>query len=352
MGNGKVKSIELALQGGGAHGAFTWGVLDRLLADDRLAIEGISGTSAGAMNAVVLAAGMTEGGRSGARTALEAFWRAVSDAARWSPLKRTPLDKLTGSWSLDSSPAFILFDLMSRMVSPYDVNPMDINPLRDLLRGLVDFDAVRRCDRVKLFINATNVRSGKVRVFRNPEIDAEVVLASACLPFLFQAVEIGGEAYWDGGYMGNPTLYPLVEECDATDMIIVQINPVYRPEVPRSARDIMNRLNEISFNATLIKEVRAVHQIAKLVAAHELDAGNYKAMHIHRIHANDEMLDLGVSSKMNAEWAFLEHLHDIGFEAADRWLGVNYKHIGARSTEDLEAIYLDGRDGHHGGQFL
>ena len=352
MGNGEVKSVELALQGGGAHGAFTWGVLDRLLADDRLAIEGISGTSAGAMNAVVLAAGMTEGGRPGARTALEEFWRAVSDAARWSPLRRTPLDKLTGSWSLDSSPAFILFDLMSRMVSPYDVNPMDINPLRDLLRALVDFDAVRRCDRVKLFINATNVRSGKVRVFRNAEIDAEVVLASACLPFLFQAVEIDGEAYWDGGYMGNPTLYPLVEDCDAEDMIIVQINPVYRPDVPRTARDIMNRLNEISFNSTLIKEVRAVHQIAKLVEAHELDAGSYKTMRIHRIHANDEMLDLGVSSKMNAEWAFLEHLHDIGVETADRWLAANYGHIGTRSTEDLEAIYLDGRGGHHGGQFL
>jgi NTE family protein len=332
------KRIELALQGGGAHGAFTWGVLDRLLADDAIAIEGVSGTSAGAMNAVVVADGLVRGGRDGARAALERFWRAVSDAARLSPVQRTWLDHALGRWTLDLSPGYLAMDLASRLLSPYDTNPFDLNPLRDLVRDTVDFDNVNRCDALKVFVAATNVRTGRPHVFRQPRITLDSVMASACLPFLFKAVEIEGEAYWDGGYMGNPALFPLVDECDARDLVIVQINPLVRAKVPTSARDILNRVNELSFNASLLKELRAILLLKQLIDAEGLERERYRDMLIHRIHAEAEMAALGVSSKLNAEWAFLRHLHDIGFQAADRFLAEHRDDLGARSTYPLDHV--------------
>jgi NTE family protein len=332
------KRLELALQGGGAHGAFTWGVLDRLLADESIAIEGISGTSAGAMNAVVLADGLVRGGRDGARAALARFWRAVSDAARTSPVQRTWLDHALGRWTLDLSPGYIAMDLASRLVSPYDLNPLGLNPLREVVRETVDFGNVNRCDALKLFVAATNVRTGRPHVFRQPTITLDSVMASACLPFLFQAVEIDGEAYWDGGFMGNPALYPLVDECDARDLVIVQINPLVRAAVPKSAADIRNRMNEISFNASLLKELRAILLLKQLIDAEGLERERYRDMLIHRIHAEAEMAALGVSSKLNAEWAFLEHLRDIGFRAADRFLADHRDDLGARSTYPLEHV--------------
>jgi NTE family protein len=335
-----MKTVELALQGGGAHGAYTWGVLDRLLADERIRIEGVCGTSAGAMNAVVLADGLGRGGVEGARQALRAFWRAVSEAARHSPLQRTPLDRLLGRWTLDYSPAYIMMDLMSRLVSPYDLNPLDINPLRDLIKRQVDFDCVRKCAGIKLFVAATNVRTGKQKIFRREEMTADMVMASACLPFLYKAVEIDGEAYWDGGYMGNPALFPLIEECDARDLIIVQINPIRREELPRKAADIFNRLNEISFNTSLIKEVRSIALLKKLIEEEGLDRKRYKDMLIHRINADSELKPLSVSSKLNAEWAFLEHLHDVGFRTTDAWLAENFEALGKRSTLDIDSVYV------------
>src|SRR5262245_29147236 len=242
--------LDFALQGGGAHGAFTWGVLDRLLEEPALRIDGISGTSAGSMNAAVLIHGYGENGPDGARAALEDFWRRVSRAALLSPLRRTPLDVLLGRWTLDHSPAFIAMDLLARLFSPYDIGPR-ANPLRDILVETVDFDRLTRAT-IKLFVTATNVRTGRGRVFRNSEITPDVLLASACLPTLFQAIEVDGESYWDGGYSGNPTITPLVRECESKDTILVQINPVERPGLPRSARDILNRLNEVSFNAVLL----------------------------------------------------------------------------------------------------
>ena len=242
--------VDLALQGGGAHGAFTWGVLDRLLEEPWLKIEGISGTSAGAMNAAVLAQGLASGGVDGAKTALAQFWRRVSDAALISPFRRSPLDMLLGRWTLDTSPMFLTLDLMARIFSPYDLNPHGANPLREILARSIDFKHLAEAP-VKLFVTATNVHSGQGRVFRNAELTPEVLLASACLPTLFQAVEIDGEAYWDGGYAGNPTITPLIRECQSSDTILVQVNPVERPGTPRTARDIVNRLNEVSFNATL-----------------------------------------------------------------------------------------------------
>ena len=249
--------IDLALQGGGSHGAFTWGVLDRLLEEPWLQIDAISGTSAGAMNAAVLADGWTEGGAAGARAALDAYWDRVARAAVFSPLQRTPLDRLLGRWTLDNSPVFVGLDLMSRLFSPYDLNPRGFNPLAAILDESIDFERLARSP-IKLFVTATNVRTGRGRIFRNAEITPDVLLASACLPTMFQAIEIDGEPYWDGGYAGNPTITPLVRESDAQDTILVQINPRERPGTPRSAREILNRLNEVSFNATLMKELRMI----------------------------------------------------------------------------------------------
>src|SRR6056297_496938 len=205
------KTINLALQGGGAHGAFTWGVLDRLFEDDRLWVTGVSGTSAGAMNAVVMAQGMAENSAAGARQALYRFWEAVSAAGQRSPLQRNPINILFGDWTLDNSPAYMMFDMMNRFASPYDLNPLNINPLRELVGELVDFSKVRQCFETDLFISATNVETGRVRVFHREEMTLDVVMASACLPQMFQAVEIDGEPYWDGGYMGNPVLFPFYE---------------------------------------------------------------------------------------------------------------------------------------------
>jgi len=336
----KPKMIELALQGGGAHGAFTWGVLDRILEDDRIRIEGISGTSAGAMNAVVVADGLDRKGKEGAREALRKFWFEVSRAGRFSPFQRTLLDRLIGRWTLDFSPGYVIFDLAARLVSPYQLNPLNINPLRDLIAELVDFDHVRHAEGIKLFVSATNVRTGKLKSFRREEMTADMVMASACLPFMFQAVEIDGEAYWDGGYMGNPALFPLVEECQARDLVIVQINPIVRSEIPRRANDILNRINEITFNASLIKEVRTISLLKKLIEVSNHKDERYKDALFHRINADVELRDLSVSSKVNSEWAFLEHLHDVGYRITDTWLQENYRHLGRRSTLDVESVYL------------
>ena len=338
MARAKPKVIELALQGGGAHGAFTWGVLDRLLDDDRLEIEGVSGTSAGAMNAVALADGMARGGPQEARRHLERFWSATSASARFSPIRRSIIDVFLGNWTLDTSPSFIVADQLSRLFSPYDLNPLDINPLRDVVKESIDFDSVNRRPGVKVFLTATNVRSGRTKIFRQPDISLDAVMASACLPTLFKAVEIDGEAYWDGGYMGNPALFPLVDECDARDLVLIQVNPFNRPDVPTSARDIQNRLNEITFNASLVKELRSLAFLWEIIHHEKLERAAYRDGRIHAIRDDETMLDLGVSSKMNAEWSFLTFLRDKGRAAADRWLGDHFDDIGVRSTMDVSWV--------------
>jgi NTE family protein len=335
----KCKPIDLALQGGGAHGAFTWGVLDKLLDDGRVEIEAISGTSAGAMNAAVLADGMVKGGREGAREALVEFWGAVSRAARASPIQRSFWDVVTGNWGLDYSPGYLFVDLLSRLASPYELNPLNMNPLRNLVAQQVDFDRVRRCDRIKLFVSATNVKTGRVKVFNHEELSLDAIMASACLPFLFQAVEIDGEAYWDGGYMGNPVLFPFIYKCVTRDIVIVQINPLERDRMPTTAREILNRVNEITFNASLMKEFRAIEFVSRLLDEGSLDHKRYKRMLIHLIEGEDQLEPLGASSKLNAEWAFLRHLHDIGREAASDWLNRSYDKIGTQSTADLRSLF-------------
>jgi NTE family protein len=328
--------IDLALQGGGAHGAFTWGVLDRLLEEPWLQVDGISGTSAGAMNAAVLVHGFIEDGADGARKALDAFWRRVSKAARLSPFRRTPLDVLLGRWSLDNSPLFLAADMMARLLSPYDLNPVGANPLRSILAESVDFPRLADGP-IKLFVTATSVQTGRGRVFRNRELNPDVLLASACLPTLFQAVEINGEPYWDGGYAGNPTITPLVRECQSQDTILVQINPIERQGTPRSARDILNRLNEVSFNAVLLKELRMIGLLRGVAEPSDEEGGRWARMRIHRI-ASEAMLDLGYSSKLNAEWDFLTMLRDEGRKAAGAFLDRHCDDLGRVSSLDLDEL--------------
>lgn len=296
----KLILIDLALQGGGAHGAYTWGVLDRLLEEPRLLIEGISGTSAGSMNAAVLASGYVSGGANGAREALASFWKRVSDAARFSPFQRGPLDILSGNWTMDNSPLFVALDIASRLFSPYDLNPTDLNPLRDILAESINFSALIRSP-IKLFITATNVKTGRGRVFRNKEITPDVLLASACLPSMFQAIEIDGEVYWDGGYTGNPTITPLIQECESSDTLLVQINPIERPGTPKSARDILNRLNEVAFNAPLMKELRMIALLRKAANLGSGEGARWAKMRIHRI-TSSKMVELGYSYPLHITW--------------------------------------------------
>ena len=330
---------DLGLQGGGAHGAFTWGVLDRLLEESWLIYDGVSGTSAGAMNAAVMIDGYAAGGPEGARHALARFWRAVSDAAQLSPIRRGPLEVITGTWTLDYSPLFVAMDMAARLVSPYDLNPFGANPLEQILNECIDFDRLRLAP-IKLFVTATNVRTGRGRVFRNADVSPHVLLASACLPTLFQAVEIDGEAYWDGGYSGNPSLAPLIRECSSHDTIIVQINPVERPGTPRSAREIHNRLNEIAFNSVLIKELRAAALLQQAADPGTGEGRLLAKMRMHRI-ASDIMLDLGYSSKLLAEWEFFLMLRDAGRQAASEFLQQHGADLGVRSTLDISK-YLEG----------
>jgi NTE family protein len=334
------KTVNLALQGGGAHGAFAWGVLDRLLEDERIAFDGISATSAGAMNATVLAYGLTEGGREGGKRALANFWRRVSHAARFSPLQPSLLDRMLHNHGLDNSPIFAAFDLVTRLASPYQFNPFNVNPLRDIVEQSIDFESLRRRCAVRLFLSATNVRTCKIRVFESHEISVDHVMASACLPFMFRAVEIDGEAYWDGGYMGNPAIFPLIYSCDSRDVLLVHINPIFRSDIPTTAAAILNRINEISFNSSLMREMRAMAFVSRLIDDGTVAAGSMKRMLVHAIEGGAFMQTLGVSSKLNADWEFLTHLMELGRAQAEAWLADHFASLGERSTIDIQQTYL------------
>jgi NTE family protein len=355
--NQGAKPINLALQGGGSHGAFSWGVLDRLLEDDRLVIEAVTGASAGAMNAVVLADGLANGSKEEARHALRAFWEGVGEAAKGSPIKRSPVDAWRGVWNLDSSPAYLWFDLLSRVASPYDINPFQLNPLRDLVKRLVDFDRVRACNGLQVFISATNVETGRAKVFHRHELTADHVMASACLPDMYQAVEIEGCVYWDGGYMGNPPLWPLFDHANSHDVVLVQINPFYRKGAPTKARDIFSRLNEITFNASLLRELRSIDFITSLLEAGRLEGTGYRPVYLHMIGDEAALSALGASSKLNAEEAFLQVLFERGRAAADQWLATCFAGVGERSTLDLDVVFageddpLDGKRIHRDAAF-
>ncbi|MGF6471385.1 patatin-like phospholipase family protein [Paraburkholderia youngii] len=335
------RSIALALQGGGMHGAFTWGVLDRLLEDDRLEIEGVSATSAGAMNGAVLAYGLLNGGEDGARQALHDFWHAVAESAeRYSPLRWMPWLKGSHSFGLDHSPLYAFADMMLRVFSPYQFNPHNLNPLREVLERQVDFAALRQQCPILLYLCATNVETGKIRIFTGEDICADAVLASACVPTLFHAVTIAGQHYWDGGYMGNPAIYPLIYHCKTRDVVIVHINPLVRAGVPVTAAGILNRISEISFNSSLMREMRAIAFVTDLIQQGKLDRDEMKEMLIHSIRSDAAMCALSLSSKYNADWSFLCELRDNGRNEADAWLARHYADIGRRSSIDIRAEFL------------
>jgi len=337
----KTKRINLALQGGGAHGAFTWGVLEQLLTDERLSIEGISGTSAGAMNAVMLADGLLRGGRDEAQKRLADFWRAVSSTGNLTSLQRAVMERLLSFTPLEGSPVQAWFDTLSRYFSPYDANPLNINPLKDLIERFVDFDKLRASDDLKLFISATNVQTGRVRIFSREKITAEAVMASACLPTIFRAVEIDGVPYWDGGYLGNPVIFPFFGTTTTEDVLVVQINPLVRQATPTSASEIVNRINEITFNSSLIGEYRAIDFVARLIDQGKLPRGTgpgqYRRINIHRIVLDRFGTHFDAFSKLSTDFDFFNMLHVTGKRAARRFLDEHFDDIGVKSTVDLRA---------------
>jgi NTE family protein len=332
------KRINLALQGGGAHGAFTWGVLDELFDDGRVELEGISGTSAGAVNAVMVADGLAHGGPAEARKRLSDFWRAASRDGDMSKLNRAISDRLFSLVPIVGMPMQMWYDTMSRYLSPYDLNPLNINPLRDLIARFIDFDVVRKSE-LQLFIAATNVHTGRLRVFSRDKIDADAVMASAALPYVFRAVEIDGVPYWDGGYTANPPIFPFFRTTETEDVLVVQINPVLRPATPRSAQEIMNRINEITFNASLVSEFRAIEFVQRLIDQGALPRGTgpgqYRRINVHRIDLGFIGKRLTPASRLNNDFDFFEMLHRAGRRAARRFMDRHFDDIGVRSTVDL-----------------
>ncbi len=335
------KKVNLALQGGGAHGAFTWGVLEALIEDGRIDIEGISGTSAGAMNAVMVADGFARGGPQEACNRLAKFWRAVSLDGGLPDLQRQALDRLFSFLPIEGSPVQAWFDALSRYWSPYDINPLNINPLKDLIERFVNFEALRAEPGPPLFVSATNVHTGRLRVWPRSKITADVVMASACLPLLFRAVEIDGVPYWDGGYLANPAIFPFFGTTETEDVLLVQINPVERRITPHSQSEIMNRVNEITFNSSLLAEYRAIEFVIRLidqgVLPRGMKPGQYRRINMHRI-ALDSVFDrLTASSKMDSDFDFFEKLRTGGHIAVQRFLKQHFDDIGERSTVDLAA---------------
>lgn len=332
------KVVNLGLQGGGSHGAFTWGVLDRLLEEKRLAFEGITASSAGAVNAVVLAHGLTVGGRDQARDSLRRFWKRLSEKAAHGMLQPSPIDRMSGRFGLEHSPGYLFFNALTYFTSPYLYNPLNYNPLQIVLEEIVDFARLRRQPPVKLFLCATNVRTGKVKVFKAEDLGPNHVLASTCLPLLMHAVEIDGEVYWDGGFSGNPAIFPLVYECETRDVVMVHLTPAERPEIPLTSHAIMNRMQEIGFNAALIREMRAVAFVNKRIDEGKM--AEAKHMLIHVIEAEDVIREFPGSSRLNNDWDFLCHLYEVGRERADRWLADNFDRLGKTSTVDLQEKYF------------
>ena len=337
------KHLNLAVQGGGSHGAFTWGVIHRLLEDERIYIDGLSGASSGAVNGVVAADGFLRNRRQGAIKRLEEFWSRISQRY-YVPFLHHMMRSLPTPWgrlNLDDTPLFQLFDMMTHVMSPYQFNPMNINPMRSLLSDMVDFDELRRHPEIRLYVAATNVHRCRARVFRTHEMTCDAVMASTCLPTLYQSVKINGESYWDGGYLGNPALFPLVRECGSNDVLVVMVNPLFRKDVPDTAREIQNRLTEINFNATLIGEIRSIEVVNKLLEEGVLKKSQYHNVNFHMIEPPDEMVDYSASSKMNTDWDFLRYLHDLGWKAGDDWLKAHFDDIQVRPTLDVQKRFMD-----------
>jgi len=336
----KKRKLNLALQGGGAHGAFTWGVLDRLLKERDLEIVGVSGTSAGAVNGACLIYGLTQGGNEAARGVLSEFWRKNSESQQHSPLQPTILDKMLSNGNIDFNPFFLFFSMISKSFSPYQWNPLMKNHLKDLLLDVIDFDAIQKERKHKLFLTATNIRTSKVKIFHNPEITVDAVCASACLPHLFQAVEIEGEFYWDGGYIGNPAMFPLFEQTQCTDLMLIQIDNIDYNKVPTKMSEIIDRATDISFNSSLMREMRAIDFVTKIIEKGFDDDGRLIKTNIHYISTGDLMNHYSGSSKANVDWDWLCYLRENGRTKAEAWIREHYEKIGKRSSCDINCIFL------------
>lgn len=336
------RKVCLALQGGGAHGAFQWGVLDRLLEDGRLDIRAVTAASAGAMNGAALVSGLATGGNEGARATLDKLWRETNQSGGKNVFGDTSIwsSAMTPDWLKDTA-LWRAGETLAMSMSPYEFNPLNLNPLKRVLDSSIDFEAIRTSD-VKLHIAATAVRHARSRVFTNAEITDQVLLASSCLPHLFQAVEIDGEPYWDGGYLANPPLWPLFYEETPDDLLLITLNAFEREDTPRAAGDIMDRLNEIVFNAPLLSELRAIAFVQDLIEKGRLtpDArADYRHVFMHAIEADSWLGDLSLGSKFNTEWSFLNDLKTRGRAAADEWLGACFTDVGVRSSVDLQTRF-------------
>ena len=314
-------------------------MLDRLLSDPRIAVEGIVGTSAGAMNTALVADGLAAGGPELARRMLSEFWRGVGEIAAATPVRPTPLDMLSTPGTMQFSPLWMATDAMLKLFSPYQLNPLNQNPLRDLLEAVVDFRRLRAATAPAAFVCATNVLNGRLRVFDRQEMSAAAVMASGCLPQLFQAVEVEGQHYWDGGYSGNPPIFPLIYMGGCPDIVIVQLNPINIPEVPRDMRAIMDRINTLAFNSSLMREMRMIRFVTQLIDRGDLDGSQYLRLFIHTIDAEDKLAALDPSSKLNADPAFLHHLFDLGQARAEAFLSEHWEAIGSRSSTDVDAKF-------------
>ena len=341
-----VRRVNLALQGGGSHGAFTWGVLDALLEDQRIQIDGISGASAGAVNAVALAQGFADKAsdpRDAARASLRRIWHGVAAMGSLGTMAESIRKMMMGGWSSDQVGANFLGNAISQWASPYQSNPLDINPLRKLLEAEIDFAAIANLKAPKVFVSATHVTTGRVEIFSGERLTLQAVMASSCLPTLFQAVEIDGQAYWDGGFSSNPALLPLINRCDSCDIIVVQINPLRRTNVPHTPHDIVDRVSELTFNASLLAQMRAIDFTNRLLADGRLQEGaQYKSLFLHRIDGGEALEDLPSSSKMSADSVLLEQLFEMGQSAAKRWLANHYEALGQKSTVDIRRDYIGG----------
>ena len=334
------KKVAIALQGGGAHGAFTWGVLDRLLEEEAIVAEAMCGTSAGAINAVTCAYGLHVGGPEKAKELLEALWKRIALSGSFL-FKPGPFDKAYSNGDIYNSPGYMMFNAITQVLSPYNFNPFNYNPLRDILNELIDFEELHRYNQKKLFVCATNVKTNRAKIFSNKEISVDAVLASACLPLLFQAVEIDGEFYWDGGYMGNPPIFPLIESTEVHDIVLVKINSINIKSVPTTARDIADRINEISFNSSLINEMRMIHYRNELIRKGVVKEGkNNREIFIHTISGYEALSQLSYSSKMNTSWEFLLELKEKGRDIAEKWILTDYNEVGLKSTFDVEEHFF------------
>lgn len=342
-----MRILNLALQGGGSHGAFTWGVLDALLEDGRVGLEGLSGTSAGAVNAVALASGWATARagrhdpRERAREKLAGIWHRVSALGSLGTLQQQFMRMLWGGLPPELSPGAVIGNAWRGLLSPYQSNPLDINPLRQMLEEEIDFAAIAAQRELKVFVSATHVDTGKAVVFTGRRLDARAVLASACLPMLFQAVEIDGQAYWDGGYSVNPALSPLIRECEAADLLLVQINPLTREQTPKTSAEILDRINELTFNASLLTQMRAIDFVNRLLAEGAVSHARCKTVRVHRVDGGPALDAFPASSRVAADGAMISQLFDAGRRCGQDWLQAHFDALGVRSTVDIRRDYLD-----------